>query len=207
MSDEKQPEYVWAFPPERERKAGKVWLIIGLAVLAVAIAMALFWLVFWPGVDDEPRSTTSATASVPPSISPTPTAEQSAEPSAVPTPPSPPEETPAPEPPPVADPDLSTFQGKTTPILQDAETGLGIASESSASDAAQTIGLLQEDAARLSDTVAPRTLAERWAAAVDSYAEALRALHAVYERGENGAGELAETRTALRELKDIAAGR
>ena len=45
---EPQPEYVWAFPPEKPKR-GRVWLIAGLAVVAVAIVGVLLWAFLRPG--------------------------------------------------------------------------------------------------------------------------------------------------------------
>jgi cytoskeletal protein RodZ len=194
---EQQPEYVWAFPPEKPKR-GRVWLIVGLAVVAIAIVALLLWLFLRPAIPAPvPTSTTSASPSA--SASPTPAMSPAAEPT--PTPP------PATTPPPVPDPALSVFQGKVSPVLTDAQRGLQIVSESDPQEAAQNVGFLQEDAGRLAEVVAPSSIASRWSSGLDAYATSLQALRKAYEGGSAADRELSTAKSALQALSDIAAGR
>ena len=56
---EQQPEYVWAYPEEKPKR-GRTWLIVGLAVAAVVIAVLVFWLFLRPGA---PLASATATPS------------------------------------------------------------------------------------------------------------------------------------------------
>lgn len=203
MSDEKQPEYVWAFPPERERKAGKVWLIIGLAVLAVAIAAALFWLFFRPGDGTAAHPTTSPTASVSPTASATPDATSS--PAPTPTPSPTPSTTVSAEPTPPAPtaPDLAAFRDRVIPVLQSAATGLGYARDEGGMTAMHDIILLQEDAQRLAESIPPTSIAQAWRDAVQAYQQTLEPLRAAYERGENARSEDEAAAAALTRLTSV----
>src|SRR5690606_6030588 len=140
MMTEPQPEYVWAHPETRPRR-GRAWLIVALAVVAVAIAAAVFLLFLQPGAPlAQPTPTSSASPSASPSTSPSaaasdgPTATASPEPTFISTPP------------PAPDPDLATFRERVSPVLADARRGFQIAAESDAQEAAETIGFLQDDA-------------------------------------------------------------
>jgi len=194
---EPQPEYVWAFPPEKPKR-GRVWLIVGLAVVAVAIVAGLLWLFLRPAT---PAPVPTATTSASPSASASPTPSMS--PSASPTPTQPPATTA----PPVPDPALSVFQGKVSPVLNNAQRGLQIVGESDPQEAAQNVGFLQEDAGRLAEVVAPDSIASRWSTGLDTYATSLQALRKAYEGGTAADRELSATKSALKALTDIAAGR
>ncbi|WP_193598490.1 hypothetical protein [Microbacterium sp. YJN-G] len=176
---EPQPEYVWAYSDEKPRR-GRVWLIIGLSVAAIAIAAVVFGLFFRPGT---PGAEPSATPSPSATASPAPTSSPSATPTPTPTPTASP--TPVTAPPPPADPDLATFRDKVTPVLETAATGLGYARDEGGMAAMQDIMLLQQDAERLSDTVAPSSIESRWSSAVHDYAQALETLRSAYERGQD----------------------
>ncbi|WP_309065071.1 hypothetical protein [Microbacterium sp.] len=200
MIDEPQPEYVWAFPPERPRNARKVWLIVLLALVAVAIAAGLFWLFVRPGMVADPRPTDTATAS--PDPSPTETASPS--PSATPTvtPTSLPTAAPT-TPPPPADPDLPAFRGKVAPLLRDAETGLSFASDSRGQDGVQLADELIGDAGLMADAVAPSSLADEWSRGVDAYAEALQQLRTAYESGAGPQTAIDRAGAALADLNAL----
>lgn len=203
---EPQPEYVWAFPPDERPNRRRLWLIVGLAVAAVAIAAALFFLFFRPGspvAEPTPSPSSSPTSSPTATSSPTPTATASPTPAASASA----EPTAAPEPPAPVDPDLETFRGKVGPILSDADRGLSIAAESDSVEAAQTIDLLVQDAGRLADSVPPDSIAGRWFSAVDAYAGNLQALRSAYERGESGDRESDAARDALDRVNELIGAR
>ncbi|MFD5225017.1 hypothetical protein ACFWHT_05270 [Microbacterium sp. NPDC058342] len=198
---EPQPEYVWAFPPEQPRR-GRVWLIVVLAVVAVAIATGVFWLFLRPGAPlaADPTPSISPSASSSPTAEPTPTATPTATSSPSPSPSATSVPSTAPVPPPPADPAIATFREKIAPILDDAATGLGIARDSDAQEAAQTIGFLQEDAGRLSQTVAPASISQKWSAALARYSQALQSLRAAYDRGGSAQKEWKAADSALTSL-------
>lgn len=58
MSDEQQPRAEWIFPEQKKSNKGRIWLIVGLAVLAVAIVATLLFFFLprggEPGADTEP---------------------------------------------------------------------------------------------------------------------------------------------------------
>lgn len=198
---EPQPEYVWAYSSEKPRR-GRVLLIVGLAVAAIAIAAVVFGLFFRPGT---PGAEPSATPSPSATASPAPTSSPSATPTPTPTPTASP--TPVTTPPPPADPDLATFRDKVTPVLETAATGLGYARDEGGMAAMQDIMLLQQDAQRLAEYVAPSSIAQRWGDALSAYSRALEPLRAAYERGEDARSEDQTASAALRELNDVVAGR
>lgn len=196
MTKQQEPEYVWEFGRER-RRPGRVWLIVGLCVLAVAIATALFFLFFRPGAVSDPKPSASPTASSIPSETPTPA------PTAAPAPTATTPATTAPTPPPPVDPKLTDFRSKVAPVLDAARTGLGYAREEGGMAAMQDVMLLQQDAQRLADTPAPSSIAQRWSDALTGYGQALEALRAAYERGADAAAEDRAAVDALAELNSI----
>lgn len=203
---EPQPEYVWAYSDEKPRR-GRVWLIIGLSVAAIAIAAAVFGLFFRPGAPGaEPSATpsSSATASATPTatatVTPTPT------PSSSPTPTSSPEPEPTQAPPAPSDPGVAVFREKVTPTLDAAATGLGYARDESSEAAMQDIMLLQDDAERLNETVPPASIAARWRDALSTYAKSLEALRAAYESGGDASREDAAASDALSGLRATISG-
>lgn len=196
MTKQQEPEYVWEFGRER-RRPGRVWLIVGLCVLAVAIATALFFLFFRPGAVSDPKPSASPTASSIPSETPTPA------PTAAPAPTATTPATTAPTPPPPVDPKLTDFRSKVAPVLDAARTGLGYAREEGGMAAMQDVMLLQQDAQRLADTPAPSSIAPQWSEALAGYGQALEALRAAYERGADAAAEDRAAVDALAELNSI----
>lgn len=194
MSESPQPEYVWDFGRPR-RRPGRVWLIVGLSVAAVAIAAVVFLLFIRPWAAADPDPTASPTSSGSPTASPTPddtptgTPSPSATPTAGPT-----------TPPPPADPALPVFREKVSPLLRDAETGLTFASESTGQDGIEVTDQLIDDAGRLSEAVAPRSIADEWNSRVDAYATSLQKLRSAYASGASGQPEISAARSALAEL-------
>ncbi|MFD5215767.1 hypothetical protein [Microbacterium sp. NPDC058345] len=199
-----EPEYVWDYGRQR-RRPGRVWLIVALSVLAIAIAAVLFWVFFRPGApaaertpapSASPAGTASPSATPSPSVTPTPTPTPtptaSAAPTGKPTPPRP------------ADPDLTSFRDEVGPVLDAAATGLRYAREEGGMAAMQDVMLVQQDAERLTESVAPSAISGRWSDALATYGRALETLRAAYERGEEAHTEDRAATAALSELNDIA---
>lgn len=191
MSDQ-QPELRWAPLPPQPKRRGRVWVIVGLSVLAVALVAALLFFLF-PRGSEAPSPTPSATTSVSPSPSASPT------PTSVPTP----SQTPLVTAPPVADPDLGTFRSLTQPRLDDAVTGLGFLPDMSGPDAAQVVDQLQQDAEVFASNVAPSSIAEDWSAAVGDYAQKLSALRGAYDSGSSATEALNAASSALQTMRSL----
>lgn len=200
---EQQPEYVWVFPPERKRNAGRIWLIVGLSVVAAAIAVLAVWFFVGRGAT-APAATPSPTASASASATPSPSPSVTASPTPTPTPTpgtsSQPRATDAPQPPAPSDPSLATFRDEVSPVLDAAATGLGYAREDGGMSAMQDIMLLQDDASRLSEKIVPSSIAARWSQALSTYTRSLEPLRAAYERGADAS---AQERAATAALKDL----
>ncbi|UNK69711.1 hypothetical protein [Microbacterium sp. H1-D42] len=207
MSEPQQPEYVWAFPPEKPR-GGRGWLVGILIVVAVAIAAAMLLLFLrpWATADPAPTPSASASPSATPSASdtptptPTPTPSASATATATPSPPA----TATPSAP--ADPALPVFRGKVQPLLDDAVTGLTYARDSDAQEGVQLMDQLQGDAGRMSDAVAPSSIAKAWGTRVSTYGTALDRLRTAFETGAATAGPLSSAQSALAQLQDLVDG-
>ncbi|MEV7620321.1 hypothetical protein AB0N59_09275 [Microbacterium sp. NPDC089321] len=210
---EPQPEYVWAFPEETPRRS-RMWLMIGLAVAAIAVATAVVLAVVRPwetAAEPSSSSTVSPTPSVPPSSSPSasPTPLTSPTPSSTPTPaPStePPAPTSPPAPPAPSDPALPVFRDKVQPRLDDAATGLTYAQDASGEEGVQIADQLRDDAGRLSDVVPPTSIARAWRAGVQDYAQALDALRAAFAQGGSTSSQISTARAKLAALNDLIDG-
>lgn len=199
MSDEQQPRAEWVFPEEEKKgNKGRVWLIVGLSVAAVAIVAVLLFL-FLPREDGAPEATASPTpiASETPSqsSSPSPSDSATAEPE--------PDQTPITTPPPAPDPDLATFTGQVQPWLDDASTGLSMVAEMSGQEATQVVDSLQGDAGRLSGVVAPSSISSAWYAAVGEYASRLGELQSAIDGGGDMQGGLGSATAALQEVRGL----
>jgi cytoskeletal protein RodZ len=196
-----EPEYVWSFPPEQKRRPGRVWLIVGLSVAAVAVAVALF-LLFLPRSapvsqpTDTPSPTTSPTSTETPTATPTPTPAPTSTTS--PTPSSPPATSPPP-----ADPGLPVFRDKVRPVLTDADTGLRMLGSMSGQDAVQIVDQLRQDAERLSDMVAPSSISSAWRTRTDAYLSALSQLQSAYADGASTDAPMKSTLSAEKSLKQL----
>lgn len=197
---EPQPEYLWSYPEKRKR--GRVWLIVLLALIAVAIAATAFWLFVRPSlVGASPAPTRSASSSPAPTASETPTPTPTPTPTSTTTqePSAPPVQTAPPAP---KDPSIATFRDKVSPVLDSAKEGL----QRSASDpqqGAQNVGFLQDDASRLAEVVAPSSIAKRWNSALNDYTSALNTLRTAYEHGGSATQELAAAKKALGALDSV----
>ena len=184
MSDDHQPEAVWVFPETKTDK-GRVWLIVILAIVAVAIVGALF-VFLMPrdgGVEPMPSPTTSTTVS--PTSAATPTEVQ----------------TPEPTQPNVPAPDLETFSEQVQPRLDDAVRGLQLISDN-VDLGDQIVDSLQQDAAVLSDTAAPTSIASDWTSLVSQYATNLNELRETYNNdADNRQSAIDAAEAALQKVR------
>lgn len=203
-----QPEYVWAYSEEKSGRS-RMWLMIGLGVVAIAVAVGVVLALLRPWENGEPAPVSSASASPSPSStasgSPSPTATPTPSPTATPSP-TPPASAAPTAPPPPADPSLPVFRGKVQPQLDEAATGLSFAEDASGEEGVQIADQLRDDAGRMSDTVAPRSIADRWRFGVQAYGEALDDLRAAFAQGGPASAQLSAARSALRELNELVAG-
>jgi len=191
---EQQPDVRWAPIPPKPNNRGRIWVIVGLSVLALVIVGALLFFLLPRGGAPEPTPTPSAS----PSPSASPTASSTPTPSATPEAP----ETPVNTPPPPVDPDLATFRTQVTPRLDDAGTGLGfIADASSKEEAASIVEQLQIDAQQLSDVVPPSSIEAQWRDAVSTYSARLENLRTA----GTGSGAAAAVESAQRALDELRA--
>jgi cytoskeletal protein RodZ len=193
-----EQQYLWAPTPDKPKR-GRVWLIVALAVAAVAIVAVLLWAFLRPGSPAaEPASTTSASpsASTSPPTSASPSA--SASPTSDPTP----TQTPITSPPPIPDPDLGAFREQVSGWLNDALTGLDIVSESSGQDARAVIGNLQDDAQRLAESIPPSSISSKWSDGVAAYSRRLSDLNKAVSSGT--APPVDAARTAVTNLRTLA---
>ncbi|GEK84960.1 hypothetical protein [Microbacterium aerolatum] len=194
MSDEQQPRPEWIFPEEKKSNKGRIWLIVGLSALALAIiGVLLFFLI---PRDGEPAPTTSpsASATTTPTSTPSPTATATSAPT--------PTTEPAPTQPPVPDPDLDTFRGQVQPRLDDATRGLQLVKDNM-DLGAQIVDSLQNDAAALSDTPAPSSISDDWSDAVSQYASKLGELRAAYDNGTDLQAPLDAAGSALQKVRAL----
>lgn len=189
-----QPEYVWAFRDEKPKR-GRVWLIVVLVIVAVAIAAGLFWLFLRPGFPDTaetpsptPLMSVSASSSATPSTSPTPS------PTPVPS-----SELTAPTP---AEPDLTAFRDRVRPWLDDAITGLGFLSNSDSAEAESIIDSLEGDEQRLADLPVPSSIRGEWQEALAAYSDQLETLRGVVT---NGADMNSAVKTARHSVESLQA--
>lgn len=190
MSDDQQPRAEWIFPDQPKKRAGAVWLIIGLVVVALIIIGTVLFLVF-PS-DETPN--VSATPLAPSSTTPTtgPLDTETEEPSApVTTPPS------------LPDPDIETFSGQVRPWLDDGVTGLEMVANANRPDATQVVDSLQGDADRLSGVVAPSAISSEWYDGVRTYASNLSDLRAAIDSGDATRNALDEARVSLESLREL----
>lgn len=198
---EQQPEYIWA-PTDETPKRGRVWLIVGLAVAAVAIAVAAFWLFLRPGA---PLASATPTASASPSASVSPSASasatESATPSAAPSEAPEPSMTPVTTPPPPVDPSVDAFRGQVGGWLNDALTGLDIVADSRGSDAVPVVDNLRDDAQRLAEVPAPSSISSDWNEAVSDYSGRLTELRKAVSSGSDVSVDAA--RVSAQRLRDL----
>ncbi|WP_218681982.1 hypothetical protein [Microbacterium sp. BF1] len=196
---EQQPDLQWAPIPPKPSNRGRIWLIIGLIVAFVVIVGVLVFFLIPRGAapTPDPSATATSTPSATPSSTSTPT------PTSTPTAPSTPDPTPStvPSPPPPADPDVAGFRDQMSPLLDDAETGLGFVADASSSDEVRSIvEQLQIDAQRMSEAVPPSSIDAKWRDAVSAYGGRLDALRSA---GTGSGTALDAARRSLDELRGV----
>jgi cytoskeletal protein RodZ len=222
-SSEARPQ--WVFAPKPKRRTGRVVLIVALIALVVAIALTSVILLM-PRADSPGGGATTATPTPPPtasasatrtpssSVTPRPTATPTATavPDPTPTdelPPVDPEE-PLPVPtdavtaPPVVVPDTGAFATAISPRVADADTGLGMLASQTPDAAFDIVRTLEQDAMILADENPPDSIASSWRPTVQTYLGALGTLRTAIGDGTDTAAPLAEVRTALQAVKDLA---
>ncbi|MGV2983031.1 hypothetical protein ACNPNP_04915 [Microbacterium sp. AGC85] len=202
MSDEQQPRAEWIFPEPKKSNKRRIWLIVGLSVLALAIVATLLFFLLPRGGEPEPTPTPTDSASPSPTPTVTPTATATPPPTSPPPTVAPPEE-PETTPPPVPDPDVPTFAAQVQPRLDDAATGLRIVSESSGHDAIQVIETLQQDAGHLSGAAAPSSISSEWYSAAGDYSKRLGELRGAFESGSGTQSALDSATTSLQRLRAL----
>ncbi|MFJ2505649.1 hypothetical protein [Microbacterium sp. NPDC087592] len=198
--DEPQPELRWAPLPPQPKRTGRIWLIVGLSVAALAIVgLLLFFLLPRgdapaPSESASPTPTASVTPTSTPTPTPTPTATTAPEP----------EPTPALTPPPATDPTIEVFRGQVSGWLNSAPRGLDIIAGASGQDALPVVDTLQQDAQRLSDAQAPSSIASKWYDGVTDYAQRLTQLQAAITNDSGVAAAVDAARTSVNALRSLA---
>lgn len=188
---EQQPELRWAPLEPKPSRAGRVWLIVGLVVAALAIIGALLFFLLPRGDAPNPSASGSPSPSSTPSPSPTATPDQTAAPTPEVTPPTP------------VDPSPEAFRGQVGGWLNAADRGLDIVSSAGGQDAISVIDTLQSDAQRLSDAQPPASIAQDWRDGVLAYSRALADLRTAASAGTDTSAGIASARGAVRELQTL----
>jgi hypothetical protein len=194
MTDEPQPELRWAPIEPKPRNHGRVWLIIGLSVLALLVVAALLFFLLPRGGTPAPDASTSPTATT----TPTPTQTPSALPSVSPDP-----TTPVDTPPPVQDPSLPAFRDRVGVWLESALVGLDIVSEGDG-DLESVLNTMQGDAQRLTEALPPSSIAEDWDSTTREYSSRLSALRSAVTSGSNVGQAVDAARVSVDELRSLA---
>ena len=193
--DEQQPELRWAPLPPAPRRKGRIWLIAGLAVAALAIVGLLLFFLLPRGESTTPVESQSPTPTATPSETPTPTPTPTA--STEPT------EPPVVTPPPVADPSLEAFRGQVGGWLNDAIRGLDIVAGAGDEDALPVVDTLQQDAQRLADAHAPSSIAQDWSDGVAAYARDLATLRSALSSGSGISAAIDDARAGAQSLRTL----
>lgn len=202
MTDEPQPDLRWAPLEPKPRNRGRIWLIVGLVVAALVIVGVLLFFLLPRGESPTPGASGSPSPSASPSASPSVSPSSAPTQTEVPPPTAAPEPTtPITTPPPAADPSVDAFRGQVQGWLDDALTGLQIASETGGQDAASVIESLQADAQRLGETAPPASIESAWGAALNDYIQTLSALHSDVASGAPATVDGA--RSAVNQLRGI----
>lgn len=191
--DEPQPEVRWAPLPPAPKRTGRVWLIVGLSVAALAIVGILLFFLLPRDGGPEPVGSTS----------PSPTATPSETPTATPAPTTTPEPTPITTAPPIGDPTIEVFRDKVSGWLNSADRGLDIVAGASGQDALPVVDSLQEDTQRLGDALPPSSIQDSWRSGVETYAQRLTALRAAVEDGSGASAAIDSARAAAADLRSL----
>ncbi|MFS0852496.1 hypothetical protein [Microbacterium sp. 179-I 3D4 NHS] len=199
MAESPQPDIRWAPLESKPKNRRRLWLIVGLAIAALAIVGALLFFLLPRG--DAP--TPDASASPSPSSSPTGSAtpDPSASPEASPDPDS--SEPPANTPPVPADPTIETFRSQVSGWITDAPRGLDIIAGSSGQDGLAVLDTLEQDAQRLSDALPPSSIDPQWRDGVSAYAQRLAELRGAISSGSGVSGAVDAARSAVQNLAAV----
>ncbi|WP_282846501.1 hypothetical protein [Microbacterium oxydans] len=192
MTDEPQPELRWAPIEPKPRNRGRVWLIVGLSVLALLVVAALLFFLLPRGGSPVPGASASPTATT------TPTQTPSAVPSASPVP-----TAPVDTPPPVEDPSLPAFRDRVGVWLESALVGLDIVSEGDG-DVSSVLDTMQGDAQRLSEALPPSSITEDWNTTTSEYSSRLNALRSAVSSGSNVGQAVDAARVSVDQLRSLA---
>ncbi|MCT1364500.1 hypothetical protein AB1285_09300 [Microbacterium sp. NRRL B-14842] len=195
--DEPQPEVRWAPLPPAPKRTGRVWLIVGLSVAALAIVGVLLFFLLPRDGGPEPAGSASPSPTASPSETSAPTPTATSAPSATPDP------TPITTAPPVGDPTVEVFRDKVSGWLNSADRGLDIIAGASGQDALPVVDSLQQDAQRLGDALPPSSIQDPWRSGVETYAQRLAALRAAIESGSGVSGAIADARSAAADLRGL----
>lgn len=195
--DDPQPEVRWAPLPPAPKRTGRVWLIVGLSVAALAIVGILLFFLLPRDGGPEPVGSTSPSPTATPSETPTATPTSTTTPSATPEP------TPITTAPPIGDPTIEVFRDKVSGWLNSTDRGLDIVAGASGQDALPVVDSLQEDAQRLGDALPPSSIQDSWRSGVETYAQRLTALRAAIEGGSGVPGAIDSARAAAADLRSL----
>lgn len=185
---EQQPDVRWAPIPPKPRSRGRVWLIVGLSLLALVIVGALLFFLLPRGESPDPVASASPTSTPTPIVTPPITAEPT---------------TPVETEPPVVDPSLPEFRGRVGGWLDSALTGLDIIANGT-TDVSGVIDTLQDDAQRLSEAARPASIDADWSAGVAAYSGRLTDLRSATASGSGVDAALDAARAAVDNLRSIA---
>jgi len=217
----------WVFAPKPKRRTGRVVLIVALIAVVVAIALTSVILLMPRGESPNSGATSasaSPTASSSASATRTPSSSASARPTSTSTPtpttapdPTPTDDLPPVQPeeplpvptdavtvPPVVTPDTGAFATAISPRVSDADTGLGMLSSQTPDAAFDIVRTLEQDAMILADENPPDSIASSWRPTVQTYLGALGALRTAIGEGTDTVAPLADVRSALQAVKDLA---
>lgn len=196
MSDEPQSELRWAPIEPKPSRAKRVWLIAGIVLAALIVAVIVFIALLPHGEKPDAEGTASPrpSASSTPTSSPSPTA--TGEPTDEPTAPTVTE-------PPVVDPSIDAFRGQVSGWLGDGGRGLDIVAGATGQDALPVIDTLQEDAQRLSDAQPPTSISEQWYGGIGAYSQSLKDLRAAVSAGSGVSAAVDAARAELGNLKGL----
>lgn len=208
------PQWVYVSTPKK--RTGRVVLIVALIVLVVAGLVALIsWQMVTAANEARPTASATATATSTPTATPTPTTTPSSTAPATPTPsatasvepdPEPSATTPPTEPEnPQPDEPTGSFDEGVRNRLNDASTGIQVASMVSGRDLIdQVVNPLTLDAQNLADHAVPAASAAQWRATTSAYLAALADLRTAAESGGDTAAAIAAARTQVDALRSLA---